>query len=103
MRILAALVLVVGCAPAAQEVVAREAARAAIRPVLAQTFPGVPLEPATDCILDNATTDELVTLASGAVAGPGPQTAEVVARVAARPETLNCLATTGLPAILQGV
>jgi hypothetical protein len=103
MRVLAALVLVAGCAPAAQEVVAREAARAAIRPVLAQTFPGVPLEPATDCILDNATTDELVTLASGAVAGPGPATAEVVARVAARPETLNCLATTGLPAILQGV
>lgn len=103
MRAPVALFLLAGCAPAAQEVVAREAARAAIRPVLAQSFPGVPLEPATDCVLDNAATDELFTLASGAVAGPTAETAEVVGRVAARPETLNCLATTGLPAIFQGV
>ena len=37
---------------------ARDAARTAVRPVLESRFPGVPLEPATDCVIDNATFEE---------------------------------------------
>ena len=97
----ATAVTVAACTQEGRDAVARDAARNAVRPVLADRFPGVPLEPSVDCIIDNATAGEILQLAADAVTGPTPQTAETVLDIAARPETITCLATEGLPAFLQ--
>ena len=101
----AALVLVAGlaaCSPAAQEQLTRDAARTAVRPVVADTFPGVPLDPAVDCVIDNARGNELLSLAADAVTGPTANTVEIVSNIVRRPGTLTCLAEDGLPALLGG-
>ena len=98
-RLLLVLALA-ACPPAAQEQLTRDAARQAIRPVLADRFPGVPLEPATDCVIDNATQGELLALAADAVTGPTASTVEIVSDVVSRPPTIQCLATEGLPVLL---
>jgi len=99
-RILLILALT-ACTPAQQDTLARDAARQAIRPVLAEQFPGVPLEPATDCIIDSATGAEILALAADAVTGPTASTVQIVTNIIARPETVTCLATEGLPVLLN--
>ena len=93
--------LLSACTEAACDDVAREAAKSAVRPVIADRFPGVPLEPSVDCIIDNATSREILSLAADAVTGPTASTVEIVSRIASRPETITCLATEGLPAFLK--
>lgn len=97
MRALACLSLfaLVACAPGAQDQIARSAAKEAVRPVLAERFPGVPLDGATDCVIDNATSQEILTLAADAVTGPTASTVEVVARIVTRPEAVECLIREG--------
>jgi len=95
------LMLVAACTPAQQDTLARNAARQAIRPVLAEQFPGVPLEPATDCIIDNATAAEILALAADAVTGPTASTVQMVTNIISRPDTITCLATEGLPVLLD--
>jgi hypothetical protein len=85
-----------------QDQIARDAARAAVRPVLAERFPGVPLEPAVDCIINNASAGEIVRLArAGATQQVSPETTTLVVDIATRPETIRCLATDGLTALLR--
>ena len=91
------------CTPAVQDELARDAAKKAVRPVLAQNFPGVPLEPATDCVIDNASAEEILVLAADAVTGPTASTVELVTRIVARRGTIECLAREGLPAVLSSL
>ena len=97
------LVALAACTVQQQDEIARNAAKQATKPVLAEQFPGVPLEQSVDCVIDNATADEILTLAADAVTGPTASTAEIVAGIAARPEALTCLATEGLPALLDEI
>lgn len=98
--LMTALVLA-ACTPEQQDELTRDAARTAIRPVLADRFPGVPLEPATDCVIDNATSKELLSLAADSVTGPTANTVEIVTDILSRPATLQCLATEGLPVLMN--
>ncbi len=91
--------LVTACTPAQQDELTRDAARTAIRPVLQERFPGIPVEPASDCVINNASSGELLSLAADAITGPTANTVEIVSDIVARPETLRCLAKSGLPAI----
>lgn len=94
------LIALSGCAEVQNEI-AREAARNAVRPVLAERLPGVPLEPATDCIINNATAGEILSLAGDAAQGaPDAGTVDTVLAIGTRTETITCLATEGLPALL---
>ena len=95
-----AAALLLSCTQAQQDELTRDAAKRAVRPVLEERFPGVPLEPATDCIIDNASAGELLSLAADAVTGPTANTSEIVSDIAMRPETVRCLATEGLPVLL---
>ena len=88
---LCALILA-ACSPMRQEELTRNAARTAIRPVLEQRFPGVPLAPVTDCIIDNASQ-------TGATAS----TTQIVSNIASRPATIQCFATEGLSTLLNRV
>ena len=101
-KLLAALALfaAVACSPAQQDALARDAAKNAVRPVLEERLPGIPVEPATNCVIDNATAKEILSLAADAVTGPTANTVEIVSDILARPETLTCLATEGLPPLL---
>ena len=92
--------LALACTPQQQDDLTRDAAKRAVRPVLEERLPGVPVEPATDCIIDNASSRELLSLAADAVTGPTANTVEIVSDIATRPETIRCLATEGLPALL---
>ena len=97
---LAAALLIAACTPQQQDELARDAAKNAVRPVIQERLPGVPAEPATDCVIDNATASEILSLAADAVTGPTASTVEIVTRILSRPETLTCLATEGLPPLL---
>lgn len=102
-RLLAVFALTLAaCTPEMQDEIARDAAKNAVRPVLQERLPGVPVEPASDCVIDNATANEILALAADAVTGPTANTVEIVSDILARPETLTCLATEGLPPLLGG-
>lgn len=85
------------------ETTARDTAKTVITPIVQARFPGVPVGPATDCIIDNATLSEVFELAKAATLGVTPSTTDTVIAVAARPETVKCIAQASLPLLLQGV
>ena len=88
------------CTPADRDQVTRSAASSVVSRVVIERFPGAPVQPVIDCIIDNATTPELLGLASDTVTGPTAATTESVLRIAQRPQTLQCLATRGLPSLI---
>ena len=99
--IAAALFSLAACTQAARDDVAREAAKEAVRPVLQERFPNQPVDVPVNCIIDNATAGEIISLAADSVTGPTASTAQTVAVIAARPKTITCLATQGLPAFIR--
>ena len=99
--VLASLVLLAGCSVQQQDRIAREAARSAITPVLVERFPGIPLEPTLDCVIDNASAVQIRALALDGVTGPTQSTVQIVTDIISQPETLACLAAEGLPALLR--
>ncbi len=80
---------------------ARKEAKDTIRPVISKRFPGVPLEPATDCVIDNASAVEILQLAKAGVTGLGPEETQLVIEIATRPETVECLLKDGLAPFLN--
>jgi len=95
-----ALLALASCADV-QDELARDAAKRSVRPALAENFPGVPLEPASDCVINNASASELTRLALAAGKPTvSPQTSALVVEIATRPETIRCLATDGLAPFL---
>ena len=95
-----ALLALASCADV-QDELARDAAKRTLRPALAENFPGVPLEPASDCVINNASASELTRLALAAgQPAVSPQTSALVVEIATRPETIRCLATDGLAPFL---
>ena len=68
----------------------RQAARAAINVQMAQRLQGVDVTPYTDCVVNNATTAELIDIAQASNAGL--PTADSVAAIVSRPATTQCIA-----------
>ncbi|WP_439525105.1 hypothetical protein [Marivita sp.] len=99
--VLLSLALLAGCSVQQQDQIARDAARSAITPVLVERFPGVPLEPTLDCVIDNASAVQIRALALDGVTGPTQSTVQIVTDIVSQPETLTCLAAEGLPALLR--
>lgn len=79
---------------------ARDKAKDAVNPVIAKNFPGVPLEPATDCVIDNASAAEIIQLARAGTTGLQPKDTQLVIEIATRPETIECLLKDGLTPFL---
>ena len=100
-RAVAILMALAGCVPITQEQVARETARGVIRPILADRFPGIPVEPLTDCVIDSATVPELYALAETVFTGLTPAAINTITDIAIRPETVACLATDGIGGVLD--
>lgn len=97
-----AAALLANCAPLpTQDQLARETARNVVRPILADRFPGVPLEPLTDCVIDNASAAELYSLAETAVIGFTPEAFNTILAIAQRPGTVECLASDGIAGLTR--
>ncbi len=94
-----------GCAQVSgmAEETARETAKTVVTPVVQAKFPGVPVAPVTDCIIDNATLPEVYGLAKAAALGITPETTETIVSIASRPETVTCIAKASLPIALEGL
>jgi hypothetical protein len=76
--------------------IARDQAKKAVNPVLAERFPGVPLEPASNCVIDNASGTEILKLAKAGVTGLGPDDTALIVEIATRPDSIQCLLKDGL-------
>lgn len=82
----------------------RAAARATVTQVATERFPGVPVTPISDCVIDNATVTEILTLARFAAgSAPAPRAVDTVTAVVTRPDTVTCLTERGLPRLLAAV
>ena len=96
------LALLAGCAEdGLADQLARDQARNAINPVLAQRFPGVPLEPATNCVINEASASEILRLAKAGTVGLQPEDTRLVVDIATRPDTIKCLLKDGLNPFLN--
>jgi len=82
------------------DTLARDQARNVVNPILAERFPGVPLEPASNCVIDNASASEIFTLASSSVTGVGAEETELVIDIATRPDTIKCFLEDGISPFL---
>ena len=100
-RLLIVGALLAACTPMQRDQVTREAARSVVNRVVVERFPGLPVQPSIDCVIDNATTEELLSLASETVTGPTAASAQTVIAIATRPRTIQCLASEGLPALMR--
>ncbi|MFW2543382.1 hypothetical protein ACN2XU_12125 [Primorskyibacter sp. 2E107] len=98
---LASALLLAACTPQAQDQIAREAARSTVTRVVTDRFPGVPVEPTINCVIDNATAVQIRALAIDTVGGPTQSSIEIVTQIVSKPEALTCLAAQGLPALLR--
>ena len=92
--------LLAACDTPLADQIARDQAKKAVNPVLAQRFPGVPLEPATNCVIDNASASEILQLARAGTTTVSQTDAELVVEIATRPETIRCLLEDGLTPFL---
>ncbi|WP_226622003.1 hypothetical protein [Alloyangia pacifica] len=102
MRAALGLVLVLAaCSAQTQDQIARQAAKSTVARVVADRYPGVPVEPALDCVIDNASSTQIYALAADSIGGPTASTVEVVSDIVSKPETLTCLAAEGLPALIR--
>ena len=96
MRVLASLgvaALLAGCVQdlgPAGDIIARDAAKGVVNNVVQTRFPGMNAAPYTDCIIDNATGSEIVTIAEAALVGTTPATTNLVVDIAGRPDTVRC-------------
>ena len=102
-RALFAIFLLSACAPGLQDELARAAAKSAIQPVLAERFPGIPVQGAADCVIDNASAQEILILAADATTGATASTSEIVGGILSRPATQTCLAREYAGLVLSGI
>ncbi|NNF24563.1 MAG: succinate dehydrogenase [Rhodobacteraceae bacterium] len=87
----AAVVLLAGCEPdGLADQIARQEAKDVVNPILAQRFPGVPVEPYSDCVIEAASSTEILELAAASVTGPDAGDTALVIEIATRPQTIEC-------------
>ncbi|WP_371229117.1 succinate dehydrogenase [Roseovarius sp. 2305UL8-3] len=88
-----ALVALAGCDAAndAADTLARERAKTVVNGVVENKFPGVNAAPVTDCIIDAASANEILTIAGASVTGVTNDTVQQVVEIAQRPEAVQCM------------
>jgi hypothetical protein len=92
-------VLALSACSAAQDAVTqatRDTAKGVVNGIVEQRFPGLNARPITDCIIDAASVSEILTIASASVAGVDAQTIDTVVGISQRPDTVKCIAKSGL-------
>lgn len=77
----------------------RQEAKSVINGLVAERMPGLNAAPITDCIIDSASTAEILTIGQAAVTGVTPATTTLVFEIAQRPDTVACISTSSLSAL----
>ena len=103
--VFAALLALSGCAASEQFVdeIARESAKSAVSEVLTTSFPAVPkraVTPFTDCVIDAASSSEIVQFARAAIVGVDAQTVTLTQNILSRPATTTCIVKSGVSALV---
>jgi len=78
-------------APTVLDAASRQVARNVVNTEMQRRLPGVNVAPYTDCVVNNATTAELIDIAQASRAG-ATGTADSVAAIVSRPATTQCIA-----------
>jgi hypothetical protein len=71
---------------------ARQQARTFVNAEVENRFPGVDATPITNCVIDNASAQEIITIAGGIALGNTDAASSTVSSVLQRPATLQCSA-----------
>lgn len=79
--------------------VLRATAKTVVLPVVQQRLPGPQAEAVTICVLDNASRDEIVSLAKDVGTRAGSSTVQTIATILQRPNTVQCVLRAGLPGL----
>lgn len=78
------------------DALARDAAKGVVNSAVQTRFPGVNAEPLTDCIIDNASSAEIIQIAESAIVGTNAATTDLIVKIAERPETVRCTVNNSL-------
>ncbi len=91
---------ILACAPTQEapnaEQIARQTIKAVINPVIQTQFPGVPTEVVTDCVIDNASGQEIVEIANSALLGDSTDSLYAIMPIVQRPRTIQCVSAGAL-------
>ncbi len=85
-----AMVGLSGCTDEFIQDTTRQTAKGVITPIVAAKFPGRNAPAYSDCIIDNATTNEIFSLAGDAISGVDAETVSLVVKISTRPDTVKC-------------
>lgn len=109
MRILALIVAInlpltacVGFQDVADQL-ARQQARTFVNAEVESRFPGVDATPITNCVIDNASAQEIITIAGGIALGNSDAASSTVGSILQRPATLQCTAGNYLDGLFRGL
>ena len=80
----------------AGDMLARDAAKGVVNSAVQARFPGVDARPLTDCIIDNASSSEIIQIAEGALVGTNQATTDLIVEIAERPDTIRCTVNNSL-------
>ena len=97
--------LLSGCVGGFQDVadqIAREQARTYVNQEVERRFPGVDASVVTDCVINNASAQEIVTIAGGIALGNTEAASNTVSTVLQRPATIQCTASGALSPLVGG-
>ncbi|PJI85338.1 hypothetical protein BC777_3339 [Yoonia maricola] len=78
------------------DVLVRDTAKGVVNTAVQARFPGVDAEPFTDCIIDNASSAEIIQIAESAIVGTNAATTNLIAEIAERPDTVRCAVNNSL-------
>jgi hypothetical protein len=78
----------------------RQTAENTIVSVVEKQFPSVNAQPIANCVVDNATTKEIFSIAGDSVTGVDSGTVSTVLDIIKRPDTVTCVAKNGLGSLL---
>jgi hypothetical protein len=81
------------------EAVARASAKSVVLPVVQQRLPGPQAEAVAICVIDNANTNEIMSLARDVGTRAGTTTVQTIATILQRPNTLQCVLGAGIPGL----
>lgn len=105
LTVLAALPFLTACVGSLQDAadqIARDQARTYVNQEVQSRFPGVNAEPITDCVINNASAQEIVSIAGGIALGNTETASNTVSTILQRPSTLQCTASGALGPLVGG-
>ena len=96
--VLAVALLLVACGPSPEQ--QKEQAEAfavpVVTPILAKEYPGATITPFAECVVDNASDEELLKILEAARNGVTGRTTQMVLGMARRPEVRTCAFDAGV-------